>query len=659
MTEQTFWTRKPEYPTLAETSPARQVSGRTIADPYQWMEDEQHPAIPDWLSSQNDLTDRLLRGGDRDHWQTKLDELESLGQVRTSVRVGGRTYQLENLGTTQPVLTAQDGETKTVLFDPNAGRNGDHPRKIVGWVVDPEGRMIAIEVHEGGEETGTVLLLDVRTGETTCALAGAAAYATVAWSPERICYVTGGRGRHSLASHTIADGTVNTVGVPVAGPTRLEVAASPDGRWLLLLTRAALGDAPALWIASWDSATPTWRSVHFGGTRISAWTIGFDNDLYVTDDSGTLVRFDLTDSQLKATTLVSGQDGTIDAMRALRGGALVCVRRVEFERIVEIRRPTAPEPVTLVRWLGRLRLGQVSLPEGDAVQLCFEDPAYGFWWAWVTGNTDEVTMPEHARLRVEIATSQDGEQVPVTLCDPSNGSGGPAPTVLFVYGGFGLNAEPTYEPLLAAWLRSGGRVGWIHARGGSELGQWWAEAGRGAGKARTVQDVCAVAAHLLETGQAGENQVAIIGASNGGLVAAAAVALLPDRFAAAVCVNPLTDMVRYPLAGLGKLWMAEYGDPAEPADLDVLLSYSPYHQVSQARRYPAVLLAVGTNNTRVPAWHAYKLCAALQASTRSEQPVLLDVDHSSGHNGRDHDNARKLAASTLTLLSRATGLTPA
>ena len=658
MTEQTFWMQKPDYPSVTQTNPAEQILGRSVADPYRWMEDDRHPAMPGWLASQNDLTDRLLRGSDRDQWRKLLDELEPLGQVLTSVRVGSRCYQMENLGDTQAVLTVRHHKQKSVLFDPNAGGNGSHLKKIVRWVVDPDGRMIAVEVHEGGDEKGAVLLIDALTGESIGRLSPAAAYATVAWSPERICYVTGERGHHRLACRTIPAGADEFVDVPVAAPTRLQVTASPDGRWLLLITRATLGDAPTLWVASWDSAKPTWHRIHFGQARACAWTMGFGDDLYVADDSRSLFRFDLTEPELRATALTSGEDGAIDGMRVLRGGALVCVRHVGFERIVQIRRPDSEEPVTLVRWLGRLRLGQTSLPEGDAVQLCFEDPVHGFWRPWVTEHTEDLSAPGHARLRLEVATSPDGQQVPITICDPDADSGASLPTVLFVYGGFGLNAEPTYEPALAAWLRSGGRVGWIHARGGSELGQPWAEAGRGAGKARTVEDVCAAAAHLVKTGQTTAGKVAILGASNGGLVAAAAVALRPQQFAAAVCVNPLTDMVRYPLAGLGQLWLTEYGDPAEPANLDTLLSYSPYHQVSEGRRYPAVLLAVGTNNSRVPAWHAWKLCALLQRNTRSELPVLLDTDFSSGHNGRDYDKAMQLAASTLTLLGRTTGLTP-
>jgi len=460
-----------------------------------------------------------------------------------------------------------------------------------------------------------------------------------------------------LACRTIPHGQDSFLDVPVPSPTRLEVMASPDGKWLLLLTRASLGDTPTLWVALWHDDEPSWREVHFGPGLARAWTIGFDDDLYVSDDGGNLFRFDLSEQELRPRTLAT-EAGVIDGMRSLRGGALVSVRRVGFERRVQLTRSGAEEPVTLVSWLGRLRLGQVSAPEGDSVQVSFEDPVYGFWRAWIDEHTEELTAPHRAQLRLEMATSQDGEQVPITICDPVEDPGEPLPTVLFVYGGFGLDAEPTYEPALSAWVRSGGRVGWIHARGGAELGQRWVEAGRGAGKVGTVEDVCAAAAHLTETGQTDETKVAIIGASNGGLVVAAAAARAPERFAAAVCVNPLTDMVRYTEAGLGELWLTEYGNPAEPGELDTLLSYSPYHRASEARRYPAVLLAVGTNNSRVPAWHAWKLCAQLQRNTSSAQPVLLDTDFSSGHNGRDRDKAMRLAASTLTLLGRATGLSP-
>jgi prolyl oligopeptidase len=654
----TFWTRRPDYPKLTEPDPPECLLGRWVADPYRWMEDERHPALSGWLAAQTELTERLLRGHDRDRWRTLFDSLTPNGQTLPSVRVGSRCYRLESDGGPHPVLTMAHQGRQSTLYDPNAGATGGQPRRIARWTPDPFGRLVAVEVHEGGDESGQVLLVDAVTGAPVSTLWPAASHAAVAWSADRICYVAGKRGHQRLACRTVPDGTDAFLDIPVTAPNRLEVLASPDGRWLLLLTRATLGDAPTLWVASWEAGEPSWRRVLFGPTRALAWTFGFDDDLYVADDSGSLLRFDLIERELLAKKLVAGGAGVIDGVCALRGGALVGVRRAGFERLVQVLRPGAKEPVTLARWFGRLRLGQVSAPEGNAVQVTVEDPVHGFWHAWVDEKTERLPVPHGTRLRLELATSHDGQRVPVTICDPETDPGGPLPMVLLVYGGFGLDTDPAYEPALAAWLRSGGRVGWIHARGGSELGRWWAEAGRGPGKVRTVEDVCAAVGHLVETGQTTERQVAIIGASNGGLVVAAAVALRPEQFAAAVCVNPLTDMVRYPSAGLGALWLTEYGDPAEPGELDTLLSYSPYHRVAAGRRYPAVLLAAGTNDSRVPPWHAWKLCAMLQSSTSSARPVLLDTDFASGHNGRDRDRAALLAASTLTLLGRATGLAP-
>jgi prolyl oligopeptidase len=47
--------------------------------------------------------------------------------------------------------------------------------------------------------------------------------------------------------------------------------------------------------------------------------------------------------------------------------------------------------------------------------------------------------------------------------------------------------------------------------------------------------------------------------------------------------------------------------------------------------YPAVLLAVGINDSRVSPWESAKFGARLAAATRSERPVWFLVSDDQGH----------------------------
>jgi prolyl oligopeptidase len=74
---------------------------------------------------------------------------------------------------------------------------------------------------------------------------------------------------------------------------------------------------------------------------------------------------------------------------------------------------------------------------------------------------------------------------------------------------------------------------------------------------------------------------------------------------------PLLDMGRYHRLLAGASWMAEYGDPDDPADWAFLREYSPYHRVEAGRRYPPVLLLTSTRDDRVHPGHARKMAARL------------------------------------------------
>ena len=143
---------------------------------------------------------------------------------------------------------------------------------------------------------------------------------------------------------------------------------------------------------------------------------------------------------------------------------------------------------------------------------------------------------------------------------------------------------------------------------------------------------CAAAASwLVDNKVTTPGRLAISGGSNGGLLVGAALTQRPDLFRAVVCNVPLLDMLRYHLFRLAQLWIPEYGSPDDPVAAAWLRAYSPYQNVRDGVKYPAVYLHTAASDTRVDPMHARKMAARLQAATASGHPVLLSVESKAGH----------------------------
>src|SRR6516165_9655273 len=175
-------------------------------------------------------------------------------------------------------------------------------------------------------------------------------------------------------------------------------------------------------------------------------------------------------------------------------------------------------------------------------------------------------------------------------------------------------------------------------------------------KQNVFDDFHAAAEYLIGTGETARDRLAVWGGSSGGLLVGAAVTQRPDLFSAAVCSAPLLDMVRYELFKIGATWNVEYGSAAKPDELGWLLGYSPYHRVRDGVAYPAVLLTVFSNDTRVDPLHGYKMCAALQHATASRRPVLLRAEDQVGHGQRAVSLMAELSGDCLAFVARETGL---
>jgi prolyl oligopeptidase len=247
------------------------------------------------------------------------------------------------------------------------------------------------------------------------------------------------------------------------------------------------------------------------------------------------------------------------------------------------------------------------------------------------------------RVKQHFATSDDGTSIPYFVVDHRDAEG-PAPTLLSGYGGFEVARTPGYDGVLGRlWLARGGTYVLANIRGGGEYGPGWHTQAMRDGRHLVAEDFAAVATDLVERGITTVDQLGAQGASNGGLLMGIMLTRYPELFAALVCSVPLLDMRRFHLMLAGASWMAEYGNPDDPADWEFISKYSPYQNISADREYPAVLITTSTRDDRVHPGHARKMTAALEAAGHR---VRYYENIEGGHAGAA-DNAQTAFKSAL------------
>jgi prolyl oligopeptidase len=254
------------------------------------------------------------------------------------------------------------------------------------------------------------------------------------------------------------------------------------------------------------------------------------------------------------------------------------------------------------------------------------------------------------------ALSEDGTSVPYVQVGPP-GETGDAPVHLSGYGGFGISQLPYYNSAVGKlWLERGGTGVVANIRGGGEFGTAWHEAGRREKKRLSHDDFAAVAADLVRRGVTRPSRIAAEGGSNGGILITNMLTRYPERFGALFCTIPLIDMRRYAKLHAGASWIAEYGDPDNPADWEFLSRISAYHNAVPGRIYPPILIATSRRDDRVHPGHARKMAAKLLATGYE----AYFYEPAAGGHGYGKDNAERAAFTALgyNFLRRAIGWNP-
>ena len=213
---------------------------------------------------------------------------------------------------------------------------------------------------------------------------------------------------------------------------------------------------------------------------------------------------------------------------------------------------------------------------------------------------------------------------------------------------------PTFASNRLALLDRGFVYGIAHIRGGGELGKRWHDQGRMLSKKNTFTDFVACAEAVIAQGYTSRDRLAIEGGSAGGLLMGAVTNLRPDLFAAVVSRVPFVDVVNTMLDPTLPLTVGEFeewGDPRNKAELDYLLSYSPYDNLKKGA-YPAILVKTSFDDSQVMYWEPAKYVARLRTLKTNATPLLFKTNLAGGHGGSSgrYDRLREFAFDYAFLL---------
>ncbi|MFC3999245.1 prolyl oligopeptidase family protein [Nocardiopsis sediminis] len=687
------------YPAAERLDLVETLHGHDISDPYRWLEDPESAATKEWGAAQDTLfTDAAAGLAGREWFGGRLTELMGAGFVGTPVWRGVRHLFTRRTAEQEHgvLYLSEPGLPERVLIDPTA-IDPTGATTLDSWRPDREGRLLAYQLSEGGDEESLLRVMDIATGEEVDGPIDRCRYSPIAWLPggEAFYYVrrlapdrvpAGEEQYHRrVYLHRVGTPTDDDVLIFGEGRDKTEyygVGVSRDGRWLLLTCTKGTSSRNDAWIADLSDSgleSPRLRTIQEGVDAEVSPYVGRDGRLYLfTDRDAPRGRLCVTDPAAPGaehwrTLIATDPDAVLSDFAILDEGLAEPLLLAAWRR-------HAISEVSVHALADGERRGALELPGLGSIGGLVERPEGGHEvWFGYTDNTSPTTVHRYDARTGELSvwasppgrldlpevrteqvtyTSRDGTPVRMLVISPPDADG-PRPAILYGYGGFSISLTPGYSSTILAWVRAGGVYAVANLRGGLEEGEEWHRGGMLDRKQNVFDDCAAAAEHLIATGRTTAGRLAVMGGSNGGLLVGAAITQRPDLFAAAVCSAPLLDMVRYERFGLGQLWNVEYGSADDPEALARLHGYSPYHNVTDGVRYPATLFTVFDNDTRVDPLHARKMCAALQHATSAspaERPILLRREAEVGHSSRSVSRSVRLNADQLAFLARYTGL---
>jgi prolyl oligopeptidase len=657
--------------------------GLALPDPYRWMEGADNPKFNAWLKLQGEYT------------RTRLDALPTLGSWRTRLhdasakitinrlqrRAAGRLFFLRVQAGRPGVLMVRDvGGTERVILDPNPSATSSGTASVTEYSPSPDGKFVAVNVDRGGNEVTQVSLIDVDSGvarrESLEAIWGEF---PVIWLPDGsgFTYTQMAPKEEIAASDPMTNMRVRIhyLGKDVAGDPML-LRAGTNPRVPLRPDEFPTIDASAdseYAVASAGGARPETRICVAPKARVlqagAPWSCvvdysdevhGFElhgSVLYLLSmkgaPNGRILALDLKQTPLtlaRAHVLVpESRETVLTGTACARDALYVRQMRVGIDSFLRIPHGGSAAQALVMPFAGAAYV-MSTRPNEDGLIFTLQSwtqPRSAFAYEPSTNQTQDLrlgasTPGDYSGIVANEteAVSRDGTHVPLTIISRQDAArDGNNLAILDGYGGYGVSAQPYFDPMVLEWVKAGHIYAVAHVRGGGEKGNDWWLGGKPPKKANGVDDFIACAERLAAMQLTSPGRTAASGASAGGLLIGGAITLAPARFGAANIHAGMLNPVRLLAGANGANQIAEVGDPRTANGLSAIAAMDPYQRIRDGVHYPPLILDVGLNDSRVVPWESGKFGARLQAASPNTNSVWFRTNGDAGHLMDSEDQA--------------------
>lgn len=673
-----------KYPNTKKENIQNVLFGKTIADPYRWLEDDYSEETQSWLKDQNNLTDTFLsQSPDRQKIYNRLQELNNYQKKSLPVKRGNWYYYYLNTGLqNQYVLYRQkspDSEPE-LFFDPNTlSEDGTTTASSAGRSKD--NRYFAYKISKAGADASEIRIMDTETGTFHQDILKNVTHTGTSWYKDGFYYSKyDSEDLHlkqyrnqKIFYHKLGDDFSNDqlIYEDPEHPLRYNHAFVSDDEKYLFISISEGTSGNEFKYKSLQDKNSDFKILVKGFENNYDFLFDYEEDFIILKSNKNapnrcLYKVDLRKpDENNWQLIVPERDYLLDTFENAAGKMILIYTKDCFSKIEICSMDGQIEKEINMPYLGCASFFRAEKEDTEGYFFfdSFTVNTQIYKYDFITNElaffySDPVLLDFSQYVSEQVFfASKDGTRVPMTL-NYKKGliKDGQRPVHLYGYGGFNAGMYPSFNPDRSLLMDKGGIFIVVNLRGGSEYGEEWHKAGMLLNKQNVFDDFISAAEYMIRENYTNPEKIAITGGSNGGLLVGACLTQRPDLFKVAVPSMGVLDMLRYHKFTCGWGWVVEYGNPDEELHFHNLLQYSPLHNVQQGEKYPATLIVTADHDDRVIPGHSFKFAAELQEKAATEQPVLLYVQSNSSHGFSSMDNYLKMQSDIKTFMFMMLGI---
>ncbi len=650
-----------KYPETKKDSTTDNYFGKTIADPYRWLENDTSAETQAWVVAQNKVTQNYLSQIPyREDIKRRLTEIWNYPKESAPFKVGEYYFFTKNDGLqNQGVWFIKKGLTgkEESFLDPNKlTADGTAAISLLGFSHNK--KYVAYSVAQAGSDWSNIYVMDIATKTKLPDELKWTKFSGAAWKNDGFYYSKfdePAKGTDLSAANKFQKIYYHKLGDPQQNDQLIfedktnpnlyfGASVTEDDRFLIIYANAGTS-GNALY----------YQDLNEKNSKISLLVKGYENNHSIVDnnDDKLLLNTDLG-AENKKVVLIDPKnpdpkywqeiipESKLPLESLSSGGGFLWASYLK----------DASTHIIQFDLLGK-QVGEVKLPDIGTVS------GFGgfkndkeFFYTFTNFTTpgtiyrydidlakSELYKKSQLKFNTEdyetsqvFYPSKDGTKVPMFIVHKKGIKlDGNNPVYLYAYGGFQISLTPAFSLSRMLFLEKGGIYVQPSLRGGSEYGEAWHKGGMLANKQNVFDDFIAAAEYLIKEKYTNPAKIAISGGSNGGLLVGACMSQRPELFKVALPAVGVLDMLRYHKFTVGWGWAVEYGTSDKKEDFDYLIKYSPIHNIKPEVNYPATLITTADHDDRVVPAHSFKFAATLQENYKGENPMLIRIETKAGH----------------------------